>query len=324
MSAVRVYISFAEADRIACERVATCLRAADADVWLGGHNPPDTLLDEDELRARPIFVVLLSEAAYESPQIERACRLAVTLAREQPQHRVVPLVVHPTHYVGTWAFLDGIPRLHLYDIPPLLLAERILAPPDASQGAPPHDTPLEDVSQEPWLMMVRRYRGLARAEARSRIRWPPGPHRINIRSTRAAISALQWAQAKAVERQYPLIEPEHLLSGIVSCPSAGALEVLAACGVRPQLIEAQLRAMLPRGDHPLQADVRMSSRSSQAIQQAVFAGRAIGRMYFGTTQLLLGVFSEGGAACTLLESYGLSREAVQATASRLLRPHLPW
>ena len=324
MSETRVFISFAEVDRIACERVAACLRDAGADVW---HSPtprePSDRLPTDaerdaELRSRLLYVVLLSEAAYESPRIERECRAAVMLAREQPRRRIVPLVVHPTHYVGTWAFLDGFPRLHLYEIPAPLLAERILTPPNASQDVPPTDLPLEEDTAD-WSEIARRYRGLARAEARHRIPWR-GPGQ----TTREMVSVLGRAQAKAVDRQHPVIEPEHLLFGMVSCPTAGALEVLAACGVRPQLIQARLHGTLPWSDHSLREHVQMSSRSKFVIIRAIFAGRAIRRPYFGTIQLLLGLLAEGGSAAVLLESHGLTSATARAIASRLLRPHLPW
>lgn len=320
MSDIRVFISFAETDRIASERVAACLRDAGADVWCAAPESADTAPDDAtrdaELRSRPLYIVLLSEAAYESPPIERECRLAVALAQEQPHRRVVPLVVHPTHYVGTWEFLDGIPRLHLDEIPAPLLAERILTPPDASQDAPPPDLPLDDDTAD-WLEVARRYRGLARAEARNII---PSPERgSEARLTREMASALKRAGVKAQDRRYPRAEPLHLLFGILSCPTAGALEVIAACGEQPPQIFAQLHKMLPWGDRPLAVVPPLTPESKRVIELAVAEARALEQLYVGTIQMLLGILAEEGTAARLLKDHGITREDARAAAARLLR-----
>ena len=321
MGETRVYISFAEADRIACDRVAACLRDAGADVSCAPREPsdapPNDAERDAELRSRLLFVVLLSEAAYESPRIERECRMAVTLARQQPRRRIVPLVVHPTHYIGTWTFLDGISRLHLYEIPAPLLAERILTPPDTSQNAP-QDVPLEDDTEEE-LVTARRYRGLAHAEARNRIPAPePGSE---ARLTREMASALKRAGVKAQDRRYPLAEPQHLLYGILSCSTAGALEVIAACGAQPPEILARLHKTLPWGDRPLRVLPLLTPESKRVIELAVVEARVLRCDYLGTIQALLGILAEEGATARLLADHGLTREDARAAAGRLLRRH---
>lgn len=324
VSEASVFISYAEADRAACERVVACLRDAGADVWCAPHGlpvaAPDRRTRHAELGGRTIFVVLLSEAAYESPWIERECRLAVVLARALPQRRVVPLVVHPTHYIGTWEFLDGIPRVQLYDIPLPLLAERILTPPVAPPNVPPQDLPLvDDVEEGP--ATARGYRGLARAEAANVI---PAPERgSDGRLTREMVSVLKRAGAKAQDRQHPTVEPSHLLFGMVSCPTAGALEVIAACGVQPARVLAQLHLALPMGGYPLQAAVQLSPRSRRVIELAVVEARVLGHHYIGTIQALLAILAQGGETARLLVDQGLTHAAARAAAAHLLLGSMP-
>lgn len=170
-----------------------------------------------------------------------------------------------------------------------------------------------------WSAVARRYRGLARAEAGNVI--PPPERGSDARFTREMISALKRAGVKAQDRRYPVVEPGHLLFGIVSCPTAGALEVISACGAQPSQIFAKLHKTLPWDDRPLRARVQFSTQSKQAIELATVEANMVGTYYLGTIQLLLGILAEDGSTARLLADQGLTREDVRAVAARLLRGH---
>jgi hypothetical protein len=63
---VKIFVSHSHTDHVACQAHADAQRGAAADVWYGVHNVGSGKLMEvveRKLRARPVFVVILSPAA---------------------------------------------------------------------------------------------------------------------------------------------------------------------------------------------------------------------------------------------------------------------
>lgn len=98
MAAMQVFLSHSSADRDVAEQVVTALRGAGADVWFDEHNLGATqLLDEiaRQLRTRPVFIVLLSKAAFASDWVKRECKWAFNIQMRNPSHIILPLLVTP-------------------------------------------------------------------------------------------------------------------------------------------------------------------------------------------------------------------------------------
>ncbi|MBF6592356.1 MAG: toll/interleukin-1 receptor domain-containing protein, partial [Ktedonobacterales bacterium] len=81
MSAMRIYLSHSSEDDGFCQALADALRASGAAVWydqgraLSGQPMPGQLAasPEFELRARPVFLVILSPAALRSGTVSQQC-----------------------------------------------------------------------------------------------------------------------------------------------------------------------------------------------------------------------------------------------------------
>jgi tetratricopeptide (TPR) repeat protein len=98
MVTMQVFLSHSSADKDVAERVVTALRRAGADVWFDEHNLGATqLLDEiqRQLRARPVFIVLLSKAAFASDWVKRECKWAFNIQLRDPSHIILPVVIAP-------------------------------------------------------------------------------------------------------------------------------------------------------------------------------------------------------------------------------------
>jgi hypothetical protein len=74
MGQLRIFVSHSHGDQSFCEALVQALRAAGADVWYDQHNlGPGRLLRDinREIRDRPIFLVVLSQAALASMWVQR-------------------------------------------------------------------------------------------------------------------------------------------------------------------------------------------------------------------------------------------------------------
>jgi tetratricopeptide (TPR) repeat protein len=95
MTQLRVFVSHSSQDKPFADALVHALRQAGADVWYDEHNlGAGQLLDEiqRELRARPIFVVVLSKAAFNSDWVCRECKWAYSLFTQEPSRIILPVV----------------------------------------------------------------------------------------------------------------------------------------------------------------------------------------------------------------------------------------
>jgi TIR domain len=80
----KIFVSHTQHDAAFCRQIVDALRQAGADVWYDEHNLGSDQLGptiERELRARPLFVVILSPAALKSRWVEDEARWAYILYR---------------------------------------------------------------------------------------------------------------------------------------------------------------------------------------------------------------------------------------------------
>jgi tetratricopeptide (TPR) repeat protein len=89
----RIFVSVTQADRVFGELLARALSEAGADIWLsGGASEEDGVDEERELRLRPIFLAILSPAAFASGEVREACALAYALCEQEPERVFLPVM----------------------------------------------------------------------------------------------------------------------------------------------------------------------------------------------------------------------------------------
>lgn len=92
---VRIFVSHSHEDDDYCHALVAAFRAAEADVWYDEHNfGSGELINtiERELRTRPIFVLLLTNAALHSSWVQDECKWAYTLLRRDNTRIILPVL----------------------------------------------------------------------------------------------------------------------------------------------------------------------------------------------------------------------------------------
>ena len=87
-----VFVSHASEDSAFCRALVDALIAAGADVWYDERNLGSGVLRREimrELSARPVFLVVLSKAAFVSSWVQDECEWAYNLYRRKPE-RLMP------------------------------------------------------------------------------------------------------------------------------------------------------------------------------------------------------------------------------------------
>jgi len=93
--AAHIFVSHNAQDALWCHDFVAGLRATEANVWYDEHNLGYGQLMteiERELRARPIFIVVLSPSAVASKWVQREVNAAIDLADHDPQRIILPVV----------------------------------------------------------------------------------------------------------------------------------------------------------------------------------------------------------------------------------------
>jgi tetratricopeptide (TPR) repeat protein len=116
VSQLRVFVSHASQDSPFADALVRALRGAGADVWYDEHNlGAGQLLDaiQRELATRPVFIVVLSKAAFASVWVKDECRWAYNLFKREPNRTILPVVALPIDHIdfNTWLFLEDFLRV---------------------------------------------------------------------------------------------------------------------------------------------------------------------------------------------------------------------
>jgi tetratricopeptide (TPR) repeat protein len=96
MAAMQIFLSHSSADRAIAEKLVVALRGAGADVWFDEHNLGPGVILKDitrQLRARPVFIVLLSQRAIGSEWVQNECEWAFNLRMNDPSRIILPVVI---------------------------------------------------------------------------------------------------------------------------------------------------------------------------------------------------------------------------------------
>lgn len=114
---LRVFVSHASQDKPFADALVRALRGAGAEVWYDEHSLSTGHLIAEltrELTARPIFVIVLSKAAFASPWVKDEMLWAYDLYRREPQRVILPVVaapIEPSSFVNEWLCLASFRRV---------------------------------------------------------------------------------------------------------------------------------------------------------------------------------------------------------------------
>ncbi len=95
MAQLRIFLSHSSADRDFADALARALRGAGADVWYDEtHLGTGQLLDEisAQLPTRPVFLLVVSKAAFGSDWVRQECKWAFNLYKREPNRIMLPVV----------------------------------------------------------------------------------------------------------------------------------------------------------------------------------------------------------------------------------------
>src|SRR5437588_12042095 len=105
---MRIFICHTNQDNHFCDALVMALRDAGCDVWFDEFNLGlDLPLDkvEQELRTRPIFIVILSSYALQSVAVKNQCQWAYRLWSRKWAPEILPVVAHSFSEDDLWLFL---------------------------------------------------------------------------------------------------------------------------------------------------------------------------------------------------------------------------
>jgi hypothetical protein len=123
-----IFVSHSHQDAAFCQELVVALRAAGANVWYDEHNMGSGQLTptiERELRARSIFVVILSPSAIQSQWVAEETLWAYNLYRGENTRTILPVLAAPVNERDIWLFLQNFKRIELPGGQPYPKAEAI-------------------------------------------------------------------------------------------------------------------------------------------------------------------------------------------------------
>src|SRR5690348_5906747 len=126
MTTQRIFVSHSHEDNGFCHKLVEALGTTSTDVWFDEQKlgPGQLLLTiERELRACPIFVVILSPAALASDWVRDESSWAYILQRREPHRVILPVLAQPVDANAIWLFLQGFKRIEAPGGLPLTAAE---------------------------------------------------------------------------------------------------------------------------------------------------------------------------------------------------------
>lgn len=126
MTTQRIFVSHSHEDNGFCHKLVEALGTTSTDVWFDEQKlgPGQLLLTiERELRACPIFVVILSPAALASDWVRDESSWAYILQWREPHRVILPVLAQPVDANAIWLFLQGFKRIEAPGGLPLTAAE---------------------------------------------------------------------------------------------------------------------------------------------------------------------------------------------------------
>ena len=139
--------------------------------------------------------------------------------------------------------------------------------------------------------------------------------------TERAKRVVQLAHQEASNMGHTMVEPEHLLIGLLSEGGGTACQALAELGVDPENLAAHIRDLVGKSQDILAkpVDLPMSQRMKRAMDLAMAKAREMGVNYVDTEHILLGILADdSGLAVQQFRIMGLTPSAVQKQVNEIL------
>jgi len=140
------------------------------------------------------------------------------------------------------------------------------------------------------------------------------------RLTDAGRQALERAFQRAAELRHPAVEPEHLLSALLTDDEGPVVPLLRSLGTPVDTLRQRCDESLsarPTADHVAPSDQYLSRKLTEVIDAAeAEAGRRKDR-YTSVDQLLFGLLAVASPARDLLEEFGVRKAALDAELQKV-------
>ena len=132
---------------------------------------------------------------------------------------------------------------------------------------------------------------------------------------------IQLAQQEALELGHTMVEPEHLLLGILQEGSGIACQALSELGVDTENFAAHIRDLIGRSEDVIAKplDLPLSPRMKRALDVAMAEARKMGVNYVDTEHILLGILSDDtGLIVQQFKSMGVTPVSVLKQINEIL------
>ena len=136
------------------------------------------------------------------------------------------------------------------------------------------------------------------------------------------VMALANQEAQMLKHEY--IAPEHILLGLIKEGSGVGANVLKNLGIDLFLARKKVMEIVPAGPNLVTYDrLPQTPNAKKVIEETINAARDLNHNYVGTEHILMGILrTEANVAVSVLESMGLTKEAVREEIIRLLGPDI--
>src|SRR5260221_4767762 len=116
MAQMQVFVSHSSADNDFCGALVADLRRAGANIWYDEENLGTGVLRREimrELANRPVFLVVLSKAAFASDWVQDECEWAYNLYKRKPERLLLPVVAdaYDADAFDTLLYLESLKRV---------------------------------------------------------------------------------------------------------------------------------------------------------------------------------------------------------------------
>ncbi|MBR2207559.1 MAG: ATP-dependent Clp protease ATP-binding subunit, partial [Synergistaceae bacterium] len=132
---------------------------------------------------------------------------------------------------------------------------------------------------------------------------------------------IELAQQEALELGHTMVDPEHLLLGVLQEGGGVACQALTELGVDTENFAAHIRDLIGRGQDVISkpVDLPLSSRMQRALDVAMFEARKMGVNYVDTEHILLGILADdSGLIVQQFKSMGVTPMSVLKQINEIL------
>ncbi|MBQ9904040.1 MAG: ATP-dependent Clp protease ATP-binding subunit [Synergistaceae bacterium] len=139
--------------------------------------------------------------------------------------------------------------------------------------------------------------------------------------TERAKRVIQLAHQEATNMGHTMVEPEHLLIGLLNEGGGVACQALEELGVDPENLADHIRDLIGKSQDILAkpTDLPMSPRMKRALDLAMVEARKMGVNYVDTEHILLGILGDdSGLAVQQFRTMGLTPSAVLKQVAEIL------